>query len=64
MVEQIGKRSRFEHALNAAVMLSYVAQERGDAVSVVCFSNRMHSFLPAIKGKLIMPRVLESLCDV
>jgi uncharacterized protein (DUF58 family) len=64
MVEQIGERSRFEHALNAAVMLSYVAQEQGDAVSVACFSNRIHSFLPSVKGKLIMPRVLESLCDV
>lgn len=64
MAERIGDRSRFEHALNAAVMLSYVAQERGDAVSVACFSNRIHSYLPPVKGRLILPQVLESLCDV
>ncbi len=64
MLEQIGERSRFEHALNAAVMLSYVAQKRGDSVSLVCFSNRIESFLLPIKGQLIMPRVLETLFDV
>ena len=64
MLEQIGERSRFEHALNAAVMLSYVAQKRGDAVSLACFSSRIESFLPPVKGRLIMPRVLETLFEV
>ncbi len=64
MMETVGGRPRFEHALNAAVMLSYVAQKRGDTVSLACFSNRIESFLPAVKGALVMPRVLEALVDV
>lgn len=64
MLERIGGRSRFEHALNAAAMLSYVAQKRGDTVSLACFSNRIESFLPAVKGQAIMPRVLEAIFDV
>jgi uncharacterized protein (DUF58 family) len=64
MVEEIGGRPRFEHALNAAVMLSYVAQKRGDSVSMACFSNRIEAFMPPTKGQLIMPRVLEALFDV
>jgi uncharacterized protein (DUF58 family) len=64
MLDRIGDRSRFEHALDAAVMLSYVAQKKGDTVSVACFSNRIESFLPPVKGQLIMPRVLETLFDV
>ena len=64
MAEQIQGRPRFEHALNAAVMLSYVAQKRGDSVSVACFSNRIEAFMPPTKGQLIVPRVLETLFDV
>jgi uncharacterized protein (DUF58 family) len=64
MVEEIGGRPRFEHALNAAVMLSYVAQKRGDAVSMACFSNRIEAYMPSTKGQLIVPRVLETLFDV
>jgi len=64
MAESIAGRTRFEHAVEAAVMLSSVVQRRGDSLSVACFSNRLESFLPAIKGPSIVPRVLDSLCDV
>lgn len=64
MAERLGERTRFEHAVSAAVMLASTAQTRGDSVSVACFSNRMESFLPAIKGKALVARVLETLADV
>jgi uncharacterized protein (DUF58 family) len=64
MTEQIGALSRFEHALNATVMLSYVAQQRGDSIAVATFSNRLESFLPPTRGPRIMPQVLESLYQV
>jgi uncharacterized protein (DUF58 family) len=64
MAERLGERTRFEHAVNAAVMLSSTAQTRGDSVSVACFSNRMESFLPAIRGRETVARVLETLADV
>jgi uncharacterized protein (DUF58 family) len=64
MAERLGEKTRFEHAVNAAIMLSSTAQTRGDSVSVACFSNRMESFLPAVKGRDTVARVLETLADV
>lgn len=64
MAESIGEYSRFEYALNAAVMLSHVAQRRGDAVAVSTFSDRVDSFVPPTRGATIMRRVLESLYSV
>ncbi len=64
MGETIGDQPRVEHAMNAAVMLAYVAQTRGDAFGAICFSNRIESILPPIRGASIMPRVLECLYNV
>jgi uncharacterized protein (DUF58 family) len=64
MALKIGERSRFEHALSATVMLSYVAQQRGDAIAVSTFSDRVESFVTPTRGTSIMPRVLESLSTV
>jgi uncharacterized protein (DUF58 family) len=64
MAEKIGELSRYEYALNAAVMLSYVGQKRGDSVAVATFSDRIESFVPPVRGAAIMQRVLESLCTV
>ena len=61
MALRIGEYSRFEHALNATVMLSYVAQKRGDAIAVSTFSDHVESFVPPTRGILIMPRVLDAL---
>jgi uncharacterized protein (DUF58 family) len=64
MAERLGDQTRFEHAVNAAVMLSSTAQTRGDSVSLACFSNRIESFLPAVKGSSTLPRVLDTLWNV
>jgi uncharacterized protein (DUF58 family) len=64
MAGTIGEYSKLEHALNAAVMLSYVVQKRGDALAVASFSNRIESFLPPVRGPSLLPRVLESLYTV
>ena len=64
MAEIVGKYSKLEHALNATVMLSYVAQKRGDALCVASFSNKIESFLPTVRGPSLLPRVLESLYAV
>jgi uncharacterized protein (DUF58 family) len=60
----IGKYAKLEHAMNAAVMLSYVAEKRGDALAVASFSNQIESFLPTSRGPSLVPRVLESLYPV
>lgn len=64
MAGRIGEEPRLEHAFNAAVMLAYVAQKRGDTVAVSTFSNRIESFMPPTKGHAILPSVLENLYQV
>jgi uncharacterized protein (DUF58 family) len=64
MAGTIGKYAKLEHAMNAAVMLSYVAEKRGDALAVASFSNQIESFLPTSRGPSLVPRVLESLYPV
>jgi uncharacterized protein (DUF58 family) len=61
MLEPLGRFSRFEHTLNATVMLSYVAQQRGDSMAVATFSNRIESFLPPTRGPQMVSRVLDAL---
>jgi uncharacterized protein (DUF58 family) len=60
----VGRYSKLEHALNATVMLSFVAQKRGDALAVASFSNQIESFLPSVRGPSVVPRVLESIYNV
>ena len=38
--------SLLDHSLNAMLMLSYVALERGDSVGLIAFSDQIHSFVP------------------
>jgi uncharacterized protein (DUF58 family) len=64
MAETIGEQPRLEHALNATVMLSYVAQKRGDALALAAFSNKLEAFLPPVRGPALLGRVLESLYAV
>jgi len=64
MAGTIGERSKLEHAMKATIMLSYVAQKRGDALAVASFSNRIESFLPPVRGPSLVPRVLESIYTV
>lgn len=64
MAGLVGKYTKLEHAMNAAVMLSYVAEKRGDALAVASFSNRIESFLPTARGSSLVPKVLESLYPV
>lgn len=64
MAESIGGKPRLEHALNATVMLSYVAQKRGDALALAAFSNQLEAFLPPLRGPALLGRVLESLYAV
>jgi uncharacterized protein (DUF58 family) len=64
MAGTVGKYAKLEHAMNATVMLSYVAQKRGDALAVASFSNKIESFLPMVRGPALVPRVLESLYPV
>lgn len=55
--------SYFDYALNALLMSSYIALDKGDAVGVMTFSGEP-SWLPPIKGKSSINTVLNHLYDL
>lgn len=54
------KLSYFDYALNALLMSSYIALDKGDAVGVMTFSG-VPSWLPPIKGKNSVNQILNHL---
>lgn len=55
--------SLLDHSLNAALMLSHVALKQGDSVGLICFSDRVHSFVPPRGGMAQMNRMLHATFD-
>jgi uncharacterized protein (DUF58 family) len=58
-----GGVSLLDHALNAMLMLSYVALARKDQVGLMCFSNEIHTFVPPKGGSGQMNRLLHAAYD-
>ncbi len=54
------KLSYFDYALNALLMSSYIALDKGDAVGVMTFSGEP-SWMPPIKGKTSVNQILNHL---
>ena len=63
MTNQVGGISMLDHSLNAILMLSYVALRRGDSVGLLCFSDRIHSFVPPRGGQRQMSHLLRASFD-
>jgi uncharacterized protein (DUF58 family) len=57
-----GSLSQFDHALNTALLLAYVALRQGDHVGALSFSGD-DRWLPPSKGTSAMPRLLDHLYD-
>lgn len=55
--------SLLDHALNASLMLSYVALRQGDSVGLICFSDRVHAYVPPRGGMNQMNRMLHATFD-
>lgn len=58
-----GDVSLLDHALNAMLMLSYVALSRKDQVGLLCFSDEVHTFVPPKGGSSQMNRLLHAAYD-
>ncbi|MCA9136218.1 MAG: DUF58 domain-containing protein [Planctomycetales bacterium] len=52
-----------DHALNSALMMSYVALHQGDAVGMLCFSDTVHAYIPPQGGKSQMNRLIHACFD-
>ncbi len=53
--------TKLDYAVNAALMLSWVASQNDDLVGLAVFSHEMRSFLAPRKGRLQHRRILERL---
>ncbi len=55
-----GQMTMMDHSLNAALLLSYVALARGDAVGMVCFSDTVHTSIPPRGGRGQINRLVQA----
>ena len=63
MTNEAAGLSLLDHALNAMLMLSYVALRQGDSVGLVNFSDEIHNYIPPRGGMRQMNRLLHACFD-
>jgi len=61
MVPQVDHLSRLDCAINASLLLSYVAMKQGDYIGLVAFSDRIEAYVPPVKGRAALCRMNEAL---
>ncbi|MCD5995222.1 DUF58 domain-containing protein [Pseudomonas sp. CDFA 602] len=64
MRSQDGDFSHFDHALNACLLLSYVALRQGDAVGLTTFAGEQNRYLSPVKGPSQLNRMLNTVFDL
>ncbi|WP_395610746.1 DUF58 domain-containing protein [Pseudomonas sp. B22129] len=64
MRSQDGELSHFDHALNACLLLSYVALRQGDAVGLCTFAGDQPRYLAPVKGVGQLNLLLNTVYDL
>ncbi|WP_426206285.1 DUF58 domain-containing protein [Pseudomonas sp. TWP3-1] len=64
MRSQDGELAHFDHALNACLLLSYVALRQGDAVGFCTFASDQPRYLEPVKGSGQLKVLLNSVYDL
>ncbi|UVM51772.1 DUF58 domain-containing protein [Pseudomonas sp. B21-015] len=64
MRSQDDELSHFDHALNACLLLSYVALRQGDAVGLSTFASEQPRYLAPVKGTEHLTVLLNTVYDV
>jgi uncharacterized protein (DUF58 family) len=64
MRSQDGELSHFDHALNACLLLSYVALRQGDAVGFSTFASEQSRYLAPVKGTGQLNVLLNTVYDL
>lgn len=64
MATRIGRISKLDHAINAALLLAYVALRQGDRVGLVVFGAHVSTFVAPGRGPAHYKRLLEALYAV
>jgi uncharacterized protein (DUF58 family) len=61
MTAPAGDLDKLDHAVNAALMLAWVAQAYGDRVGLMTFDDRVTGFLKPERGRTQLHRITEAL---
>jgi uncharacterized protein (DUF58 family) len=61
MTAPAGDLDKLDHAVNAALMLAWVAQAYGDRVGLMTFDDRVTGFIKPERGSLQLRRITEAL---
>lgn len=64
MRSQDGDLAHFDHALNASLLLSYIALRQGDAVGISAFASETPRYLAPVKGAAQLNVILNSVYDL
>ncbi|MDZ4847852.1 MAG: DUF58 domain-containing protein [Pirellulaceae bacterium] len=63
MTNEFEGLSLVDYAFNSMLMLSYVALQQRDSVGLLCFSDRVHDYVPLQSGGSHMNRLLHASFD-
>lgn len=61
MVGRIDEHTRLDYAINAALMLAYVAILKGDQVGLLAFSTKIQAFITPRRGASQLNRIIKAL---
>jgi uncharacterized protein (DUF58 family) len=64
MTPRVGKLSKLDRAINAALMLAYLGTERDDLVGLLVFGRDIECYLPPRKGHRQFLAILEALYSI
>src|SRR5207245_8705447 len=61
MTAPAGHLVKLDHAVNAALLLAWVAQSQGDRVGLLTFSDRVLDYVPPQRGAAQVSRINQAL---
>ena len=64
MCNEFGGITHFDRALNAAILLSYVALRQGDTVTMLACSHRVERYVPTLRGATSMKSLVRQTFDL
>ena len=64
MTAPAGDLDKLDHAVNAALMLAWVAQAYGDRVGLMTFDDRVTGFIKPERGPIQLRRITEALYSI
>lgn len=64
MIGRIDEHTRLDYAINAALMLAYVAVLKGDQVGLIAFDAKIQHYIAPGRGMVQLNRIIEALYDI